>query len=111
MYVVIESERQGRTFKEKVQAVGEARNLRGIVDNIEQTVERNKAAQEFMETGNAGRPGHYYGRDVVIEGAVPEVAFYTAPNEFAGDIDWFKDDRKFQQYMRDHPEYNWLKRR
>ena len=90
--------------------VTQERNLRGYIDDLEPIIEQNARAKRIMEDKDRGRPGHYWGRDLVIEGSVPMAAFHLAPFEFDGDPDWWKDDARFQEYMKRHPSYNWLKR-
>lgn len=87
-----------------------AQNLRGLVADLDAIIETNKRAKQVMEEKDSGRPGHYYGRDIVIEGEMPVAVFHAAALEFDGDADWWKDDTKFQSFMVRHPEYNWLKR-
>jgi hypothetical protein len=96
------------TVAETIEAL-ESRNLREQIPDIDKVIEQNQRAKRIIFEQNVGRPGPYYGRDVVIEGAVPVAKFYAAQLEFGGDIDWWKDDRKFQAYMRRNPECNWLK--
>lgn len=87
----------------------ETRNMRGIIDDVERIVENNEIYKKVMYEKDIGRPGHYWGRDVVIEGAMPMAMFIAASQEFGADPDWWQDDRKFQDYMKRHPEFNWLK--
>lgn len=86
----------------------EARHIRGFIDDLEPIIENNARYRDIMSIKDAGRPGHYYGRDVVLEGAMPISMFLLASQEFGGDDDWFKDDAKFQSFMQRHPEYSWL---
>lgn len=92
----------------KIAEWSEARNFRGIIDDLDAIVEQNKAYRRVMAEQAVGRPGHYYGRDVVIEGALPAAMFVAAAAEYGGDPDWYTDDAKFQDYMKRHPEYSWL---
>jgi hypothetical protein len=85
-----------------------AENLRGVVDNIDTIVESNKICREIVKQRDRGKPGHYWGRDIMLEGAIPEVVFYLTPAEYDNDPTWWKDDKKFQDFMRRHPEYSWL---
>lgn len=85
-----------------------AEALRGFVDDIEPIMERNKMAKAIMEEKDRGRPGHYYGRDVVIEASVPLAVGLMAAREFGDDPLWYRDDNKFQDFMRRHSEYSWL---
>ena len=88
----------------------EARNLRGLVDDVEAIVEGNQKLKQVIEEKDRGKPGHYYGRDMMLEARMPMVSFLLVPYEFGGDKDWFKDDRKFQEYMKRNPEYSLLHR-
>src|SRR3972149_1034909 len=85
--------------------------LRGFVSDVDRIMEKNQSAKQIMEEKDSGRPGHYYGRDVVLEGAVPLAVHLMAAREFGDDISWFQDDRKFQDFMVRHPEYSYLRRR
>jgi hypothetical protein len=85
----------------------EPHNLRGVVDDLDQIMEQNKTYKKIMAEKAVGRPGHYYGRDVIIEGAMPMAAFIAAPAQFGGDQNWWKNDRTFQGYMKTHPGYSW----
>jgi hypothetical protein len=87
----------------------EPQNLRGTIGDVEKIVENNKVYKRRTAEMAVGRPGHYFGRDVVLEGAMPIAAFIAAPAQFGGDQDWWKDDATFQEYMKRHPAYNWLK--
>jgi hypothetical protein len=86
----------------------EARNLRGTISDLETIIENNEIYRRFLAEKDSGRPGHYYGRDVVLEGSMPMAGFLVAALEFGGDEDWYKDDAKFQDFMKRHPEYDWL---
>ncbi len=88
----------------------EARNLRGAIDDLGLIVDNNLKMKQLIEEKDAGKPGHYYGRDMMIEGSMPMAAFLMAKFEYGGDDDWYKDDRKFQDYMKRNPIYNWLRR-
>lgn len=70
----------------------------------------NQLAKQIMEEKDSGRPGHYYGRDIVIEGQMPASLFLMAAREFEDDPTWYTDDKKFQDFMARHPKWNWLKR-
>ena len=89
----------------------EPRNLRGTIDDLEDIIADNEIYRAIMDEKAVGKPGHYYGKDMVIEGAMPMAAFMLTPLEFGGDQDWWKDDRKFQDYMKRNPAYSWLNRR
>ncbi len=82
--------------------------LRGLISDLDPIMQKNELARQIMADKDSGRPGHYYGRNMVIEGEVPAAAFAIAAEEFGGDPDWWKDDDKFQAYMRRHPGYSWL---
>jgi hypothetical protein len=82
--------------------------LEGLIDDLEPQLERNMLARKIMAEKDSGRPGHYYGRSMVIEGEIPAAAFAVAAAEFGGDPDWWKDDAKFQDYLKRHPDYSWL---
>lgn len=86
-------------------------NLRGTIDDLPQIMRNNEVYREVMDAKDAGRPGHYWGRDMVIEGAMPMAAFLMTKHEFGGDEDWYRDDRKFQDFMKRNPGYSWLNRR
>lgn len=88
----------------------EARNLRGQVDDLDQIIDRNLFYKQAIDEKDSGKPGHYYGRDAMIEGSMPMAAFLLVPHEFGGDTEWYKDDKKFQDYMKRNPIYNWLRR-
>lgn len=92
----------------KIAEWSEVQNLRGFIDDLDPIVRHNQVYRKYLAERDSGRPGHYYGRDVVIEGAMPAAAFFLAPLEFGGDEDWFKDDAKFQSYMARHPNYDWF---
>ena len=92
----------------KIAELTEARHLRGIVDDVDIIVEQNKLYKQVMAEKAIGRPGHYYGRDIVLEGSLPIAAFIAAAQEFDGDAEWWRDDAKFQKYMKTHSEYSWL---
>lgn len=91
----------------QVAELTEARHLRGVIDDIDLIVAQNAVYRKVMAEKAAGRPGHYYGRDIVMEGAIPMGAFIVAAQEFDSDPDWWKEDSKFQAYMKRHPEYSW----
>lgn len=82
--------------------------MRGFIDDLEPIIENNDRYRDIMAVKDSGRPGHYYGRDVVLEGSMPMSLFLLACQEFGGDEKWFEDDRKFQAFMKRHPEYDWL---
>jgi hypothetical protein len=86
----------------------EARHLRGIVDDLEPLIEKVEVTKGFILDKDSGRPGHYWGRDIMIEGQLPAAAFHLAALEFGGDPDWYQDDAKFQAYMKRHPEYSYF---
>jgi hypothetical protein len=84
-------------------------NFIGVIDDIERIAENNRIYKRVMAEKKVGRPGHYYGRDIVIEGSMPVALFIAAAQEFGADPDWWKDDRKFDDYMTRHPEWDWRK--
>lgn len=86
-------------------------NLVGVIDDLPQIMRNNQVYREVMDAKKVGRPGHYYGRDAVIEGAMPIAAFIMAEHEFGGDPHWYQDDKKFQDFMKRNPGYSWLNRR
>lgn len=94
--------------KAKIIEMTEARHLRGVIDDVEQIAERNARVRKALAEKDSGRPGHYYGKDIVLEGSIPMAAFVVAAQEFDGDPEWWRDDAKFQKYMQNHPEWNWL---
>lgn len=96
--------------QEQVHEMLEPTNLRGFIGDIGQIAEQNARMKQIIEEKDAGQPGHYYGRDVMLEGAMPIAHFMLAPMEYGGDTDWYKDDRKFQDFMKRRPVYNWLDR-
>lgn len=82
--------------------------LRGAVDDLEQIVAKNDIMRQRIAEKDVGKPGHYFGRDMMIEGNMPMAAFMLAPYEFGGDQNWWRDDTKFQAYMKRHPAYSYL---
>jgi len=92
----------------KIAEWSEERHLRGTIDDLGQIIKNNEVYRDYIASKDTGKPGHYYGRDVMLEGSMPAAAFILAEQEFGGDPDWFKDDRKFQDFMKRHPAYNWL---
>ena len=95
---------------EEVREALEPRNLRGVVDDIDQIMEQNQQYKERMEALDSGRPGHYWGKDIVIEAAMPLASFLVTHLEYDGDPDWYQDDRKFQDFLKRNPGYSWLRR-
>ena len=93
---------------EKIAEWSQADALHPFIDDMDEQMERNALARKIMAEKDSGRPGHYYGRSIVIEGEIPAAAFAVAPAEFGGDPDWWKSDTKFQAFMKKHPEYSWL---
>lgn len=84
-------------------------NLREALPGLDASIERNRLMKKIVAEKDSGKPGHYYGRDIMIEGEVPLAVFLAAALEFDGDPDWFKDDKKFQDYMSRHREtYSWF---
>lgn len=94
--------------RDKIAEWSQPENLRGFISNLDAQMDRNSIARKIMAEKDSGRPGHYYGRNIVIEGEIPAAAFAVAPNEFDGDTEWWKDNIKFEAYMRRHPSYSWL---
>jgi hypothetical protein len=88
--------------------VSEPQTLRHIVDDITPILERNQVTKEFIAEKDSGRPGHYWKRDIMLEGCMPAAAFHMAALEFDGDPDWYTDDKKFQDYMKRHPRYSYF---
>jgi hypothetical protein len=83
-------------------------NLRGLL-NIEHTAEENQTYKRHLDAKDSGKPGHYWGRDIMIEGQMPMAAFLMTPLEYGDDTDWFKDDKKFEDFMKRRPIYDWRK--
>lgn len=101
MYVVYENDRAASE-------VLEPRNMRGVIGDLEAIIEFNAKARDIMTEKDRGRPGHYYGRDIVIEGSVPVALHHAAAIEYGGDPDWWKDDRLFADFMKRNPMFSWL---
>jgi hypothetical protein len=83
-------------------------NLRGVLD-IEHTAEENQTYKRHLDAKDSGKPGHYWGRDIMIEGQMPMAAFLMVPLEYGDDQYWFKDDRLFEDFMKRRPIYDWRK--
>src|SRR6266446_486732 len=81
-------------------------NLRGIVDDIEDIAEMNQRWKRIAEENDSGRPGHYWGKDVMLEGQMPMAAFLLAPLEYGDNVDWWRDDKLFNDFMNRNPIYN-----
>jgi hypothetical protein len=102
MYVTIGHDR-------KISEWLEPQNLQGgPLKDLDIIMKQNEVYRQVMARKDSGRPGHYYGRDVVIEGAVPIAAFLAAAIAYGGDQKWWRDDKKFQDFMKSHPGYSWL---
>ena len=106
--MVVEQSPEIKMTSQMAREVLEPGNLRGVL-NIEQTAEENKVYKRHLDDKDAGKPGHYWGRDIMIEGAMPMAAFLMTPLEYGDDQDWFKDDKKFEDFMRRRPIYDWRK--
>ena len=96
------------THNEKIAQWMNDADMRQLIPDMVQIEEKNAAAREIMTQKDSGRPGHYYGRSAVIEGEMPVAMFHAAALEYGGDPDWWKDDKKFQDYMKRHPSFSWL---
>jgi len=97
--------------QEEARELLEPQNLRGAVESMDRLMEQNKLHQEIVETVDSGKPGHYWGRDIMLEGAMPFAHFMVAALEYGGDPNWFKDDKNFQDFLKRNPGYSWLHRR
>ena len=84
---------------------GEA--LGGSISDLQPILDNNAIYRDVLASKNSGRPGFYYGRDVVIEGSLPTSLFILAAEEFGGDDEWYRDDKKFDSFMKRHPEWDW----
>jgi hypothetical protein len=84
-------------------------NLRGIVD-IEHTAEENQTYKRHLDDKDSGKPGHYWNRDIMIEGQMPVAAFLMTPLEYGDNELWYKDDKQFDDFMSRRPIYDWRKR-
>ena len=93
---------------ERIAEWSQAEALRPFISDLDPILERNAMGRRIMAEKAVGRPGHYYGRSIVIEGEIPAAAFAVAAAEFDNDPDWWKSDTKFQAYLKRHPEYSWL---
>lgn len=85
-------------------------DIRHVINDYDQIARNNQVYKQVMAEKAIGRPGHYYGRDVVLEGSMPVALFIAAAQEFGADPDWWKDDKKFDNYMLRHPEWDWRKK-
>jgi hypothetical protein len=97
------------TFSGSQESVREMLDPRGL-PGIEQVVQQNLVMKQIIEEVDSGKPGHYHGRDIMLEGAMPAAHFFLAPLEYGGDTDWWRDDAKFQDMMKRNSIYNWLVR-
>lgn len=84
---------------------GEA--LEGADSEMFGVIEQNKRYRQYIAELDRGKPGHYYGREVMFEGSIPTVAFYMAAEEFGGDENWYQNDQQFEDYMKRHPYWDW----
>lgn len=117
MYIITEHKRDPATIghtmwkpglsTEKARELGRSENFVGVIDDLETIVEHNQIYKQVMREKNVGKPGYYWGRDVVIEGSMPMALFVAAAQEFDQDPDWFMSDAKFDSYMSRHPEFDW----
>lgn len=81
-------------------------DMREVLPDMTAIEEENARYRKIMAAKAVGRPGHYYGRDIVIEAQMPVAMMHAAALEFGGDPDWWKDDRKFQDYLKRHPSFS-----
>lgn len=72
-------------------------------------VAQNQVYKRIMAEKKVGRPGHYYGRDMIIEGAMPLAKFAMVPQEYGGNMDWWRDDKLFDDYMSRNKQWDWRK--
>jgi monomeric isocitrate dehydrogenase len=83
-------------------------DMREVLPDMAAIEAQNAVYRDIMVEKDRGRPGHYFGRDVVIEAQMPAAMLHAAALEFGGDPDWWKDDAKFQDYMKRHPSFSLL---
>jgi len=85
-------------------------NLRAAMgDHLDQLAEKNDTMRQIIAEKDVGKPGHYWERDIMIEGEMPLAVFMLTHLEFKGDPDWYKDDGKFQEFMKRNPIYSYLR--
>ncbi len=81
--------------------------LGGAISDLNQIISNNEIYRDVLASKNSGRPGFYYGRDVVIEGSMPMTIFLLGCEEYGGDDEWYRDDKKFNDFMKRHPRWDW----